>query len=320
MEMKRYYPSGYRRKKKRENVQRLVVLFALAIIVGGLAILAGWAAVKMFKPGTPEKGTEELANAQLQIDQKESEQEADLNPPPATPTDTNIVADTVVQPTETETKPILLEDIKVFEQSFPEIGVMLLAADENAFPGVEEEVKPEEETGETLVEETTNEPDADTPPAGSTRPGPPVSRDPDESTSSSDSALSHDSSSQTNNSSASNQNTNSSSGGSNGNNNGSTGSSSQGSGSASGSGGATGKYIYSVYAGSWNDKDTATRKLDELAGVGYAAQIIEGEFAGKKTFKVLVKNKLEDYDKAKEIQADLQTKGFSDAVIYKDKT
>jgi hypothetical protein len=321
MEMKRYYPSGYRRKKKRENVQRLVVYFAIAIIVGGVAILAGWAVVKMFKPGTPDQGTEQLANAQTQIDQQESEQEADLNPPPVSPLENNATADSVVQPLAPEQKPLLLEDIKDFEQSFPEIGIMLLPADEGSFPGLQEETKTEETKGETIVEDANDEPDVDTPPAGSTRPGPPVSREPGEDTSAdSGSSLSRDSGNQSSSegskdSTDQNKKTGSSSTGAS-----DTASKGGNSNPSGGSGGATGKYIYSVYAGSWDDKDAATRKLDELAGVGYAAQIIEGEFAGKKTFKVLVKSKLDDYDKAKEIQADLQTKGFSGAVIYKDKT
>lgn len=315
--MKRYYPSGYRKKKKRENVQRLVVYFAIAIIVGGVAILAGWAVVKMFKPGTPDQGTNELANAQAHLEQLEGESQANLNPAPAVPEVGESSAGAAVLIKEPEQTPILLADIKDFEQSFPEIGVMLLSSSDGAFPGLVEATMPEETTGETLVVETTNEPDADTPPAGSARPGPPVSRDPEANSSSgSDSSLNRDSgssSSSGSNSQSGSASNNTTSGASN------SSSQNESSSSANGSGGASGKYIYTVYAGSWKDKDTATRKLDELAGVGYAAQIVEIKLPGSTTYRVLVKSKVEDYGIAKEIQADLKAKGFTDASIYKDK-
>jgi uncharacterized membrane protein YgcG len=324
MTMKRYYPSGYRKKKRQESVQRLVIYVVLAILVAGGAVVAGWGVVKMFKPGTPDQGTVELANAQAALEQREHEQEADLNPAPVTDVPSGEIAPDTV-PAQPESKPILLADIKEFETSFPEIGVSLLSlAEGGAFADVSTTTPPAENTASADSQPVPVEPedDADQPPQTEpVRPGPPVSRDAGESGSGSDLSRDSDSHGET----GSNNSSGSQTGNSGSNAGGAGDSASSGSagntdaGATGSSGGTSGKYVYSVYAGSWDDKGNATRKLDELAGVGYAAQIIEAEFAGKKTFRILVKSKIDDYEKAKEIQSDLKTKGFSEAVVYKDK-
>lgn len=307
--MKKYYPKGYRKKRQRENVQRATGFFVITVLVIGVAITLGWAAIKLFTPGDPDRGTDEMVAKSDLLREQKNEAEANLNPPATTPP---VVADSIPLPEAGDTDgpaPLKLADIKNFEQSFPEIGVQLLQSNEPAeltdegtptfVPEGERLTPSEAETQVPSDDEQTETRPAPPVMPDSVRPGPPVSREPDDTPPPAPPRQRETPPADTSDSGSSGGTDNS------------------GDSAGSGSAGVSGKYIYSVYAGIWEDKNAASKKLDDLSGVGYAAKIIERDEAGKKRFFLLVQDKIGDYDKAKEIQSDLKGKGFGDAFVTK---
>ncbi len=305
--MKKYYPKGYRKKRQRENLQRATGFFVITLLVIGAAVTLGWAAIKLFKPGDPDKGTDELVAKTEQIREQKNEAEASQNPPATTPPAVPADAANALMPgMEDAPEPVKLADIKSFEQSFPEIGIQLLKSNEPATLAEDESQTfvPEGERLTPNADETpvpADEGETETRPAppvmpDSVRPGPPVSREPQETPPAPPRER---------------ETPPAESGG---------GSNTDGSQSESGDGGSAGvagKYVYSVYAGIWEDKNSASKRLDDLSGVGYAAKIIERDESGKKRFFILVQDKIGEYTKAKEIQSDLKDKGFGEAFVTK---
>jgi len=313
--MKKYYPSGYRRKRQRENTQRLVGYLIVAVVIGGMAVVAAWAVIRMLMPGTPEEGAVKLAEIHEELESQAIEEEADLNPPPEISIDEAAVPD-VEDTSEFQSgdEPIELDDIEEFEESFPEIGVTLVAS------GDEVVTTDEADTGDETDEETTESPevegslvpDADdsgseaTPEGGSSvRPGPPVAREPEPPADSTadnqtDDSLDRDSGQESSSDSTDEQADEDSS-----------------SSATEGSSGATGDYLYSVYAGSWHNKDVASRKRDELSGIGYASRITERNEGGQSVFYVIVLDSTDSYHKAVEVEKDLESKGFGEAFVWK---
>ena len=302
--MKKYYPKGYRKKRQRENLQRATGFFVITLIVIAAAISLGWAAVKMFKPGSPEQGTDDLVAKSDVIREQKNEAEASMNPPAAPPP---AVESAAFPPEGEDSRPssLKLADIMNFEQSFPEIGVQLIPSnepatitDENAPTFVPEGERLTPSEAESQVPEETEDAveERPAPPVSqaSARPGPPVSREPGETPPAPprDRETPPPASSDDGGESGAGD-------------------------SSSGSAGVSGKYVYSVYAGIWEDKNAASKKLDDLAGVGYAAKIIERDEAGKKRFFLLVQDKIGENEKAKEIQSDLKGKGFGDSFVTK---
>ncbi|MEP0814117.1 MAG: hypothetical protein HRF49_05570 [bacterium] len=313
--MAKYYPKGYRKKRRQERMQQVVGYTVIGVFVAAAAVISAWWFIKQFTPGTPERGTDNLALKSEQLEAKNVEREANQNPPVEAPPPMPFndpaleapVAATEAEPVPAE-KPIDLKDIKDFAESFPIIGISLLkqgSPGTTAAPPEEAPLETGPRPGETAVPDDDEKDDErPTPPGGaeSVRPGPPVSRDNPPADSGSGVSRPDKPAEKPAEKPADKpaEKPSEKPGG-------------------SGSGGVKGDYVYAVYAAIIDEKDAATKKLDELSGIGYAARIIEADSGGKKAYYILVEDKLSSYEKAKEIQGDLKSKGFGEAFVRKDK-